>query len=77
MTQQFRRDAARGAAAADARKAAKLAQWWHTRSGLLWQDAAVMGAMGAALLYAASALRTARRASPAAPAAADDAAAEA
>ena len=67
---QFRVDAARAASAADARRAATLAKWWHTRSSLLWQDAAVLAAMGGSLLYAALSLRSARKRDPVASSAA-------
>ena len=59
--QLFRVERARAAGAADARKAALLSKWWHTRRGLQWPDIAVMGVTGAAVLYAAAALRGARR----------------
>jgi hypothetical protein len=64
--QEFARARARSASAADARRGARLASFWHTRTNLLWQDAAVAATLGASLLYAFTVLHGARRASVAA-----------
>ncbi len=58
----FRAAAARASSAADARRVRVLSQLWHTRAGVLWQDAAAFLALGASLAYAASLAASARRA---------------
>jgi curved DNA-binding protein CbpA len=57
----FRLERARAAGASDSRKAATLSKWWHTRRGLQWQDAVVLGVTASALLYAAEALKRGSR----------------
>lgn len=73
----FQQRAERARAAEATRKGAVLSRFWHTRTGLLYTDAAVLAVTGAALLYAVSVLKpVARRGSARASALATDSAVE-